>query len=41
MSSKRLSIFAVDGKQCLKTYFRNVVGMVLSLHDLDGIPNMV
>ena len=39
--SERLTIFAIDGRQCLSTFFRNVVGMVSSLHDFDGIPSMV
>ena len=39
--SERLNILAIDGRQCLSTYFRNVVGMVSSLHDLNGLPSMV
>ena len=41
MLSERLTIFAIDGRQCVNTFFRNVVGMMSSLHDFDGIPSMV
>ena len=41
VTSERLTIFAIDGRQCLSPFFRNVVGMVLSLYDFDGIPSMV
>ena len=41
MPSERLTIFAIDGRQCLNTVFRNVVEMVSNSHDFEGIPSMV
>ena len=38
---ERLTIFAIDGRQCLSTSFWNVVGMVSSLHDFAVILSMV
>ena len=38
--SERLTSFATDGRQSLSTVFRNVVGMVSSLYDFEGIPSM-
>ena len=39
--SERLTYFDIDGRQCLSTLFRNVAGMVSSLHDFDGLPSMI
>ena len=41
MPSERLTVFAIDGRQCLSTFYRTVVGMVSSLHDFNDIPSMV
>ena len=41
VTKERLTIFAIDGRQCLSTFFSNVVLKMSSSHDFDGIAIMV